>query len=399
MNKLICFSYYPLLFIYHFQYKIYIIKGDFNHPSALHTKIIYTPGREFIQKIIQKSTDEFIVICPLHISFYKIIHDCVHLQKTLSFPVRNSFVDGFYLESFEHLYLMSPTNLYVINLITETILHTYLNVTSLLLNKTRFHQCAAKNFLCMLKHEGLSVANCKANLSRFISIIYERFGQCHIEFYEQYQNFYIFFCRNKHHCSLLSIDKFNQNLQIEVNLLPVLQNNNFEIDSQQLPFLYQFCQKQSIIQIAYFRIFPRIEKIYSHEIYIESSEPFQHCSIQSIGNYFYFLYENRMDKNIRYVFNCKDKYTEQLISLQLQNDQLISILNSMQSNFDEESATTSINQTTIGKCCICYEKSVKVLFSPCGHLCTCQTCCVSLQHCPLCRASVLFKKICYILET
>ena len=116
-------------------------------------------------------------------------------------------------------------------------------------------------------------------------------------------------------------------------------------------------------------------------------------------SYFYFLYENRTDKNIRFIFNCKDEYTEQLISLQVENHRLLSIMNSMQSNLHEETPIPSITEKSIGKCCICYENNVKVMFSPCGHICTCQSCCVPLEHCPLCRTSVLFKKICYILES
>ena len=48
----------------------------------------------------------------------------------------------------------------------------------------------------------------------------------------------------------------------------------------------------------------------------------------------------------------------------------------------------------LSKCCICYENNVNVIFLPCGHICCCENCTLSIIKCPLCRELVLYKKFC-----
>lgn len=39
-------------------------------------------------------------------------------------------------------------------------------------------------------------------------------------------------------------------------------------------------------------------------------------------------------------------------------------------------------------CKICLDEDVGVLFEPCGHICCCASCAVSLQQCPICRQPI-----------
>ncbi|XP_062567874.1 baculoviral IAP repeat-containing protein 7-like [Saccostrea cucullata] len=46
-----------------------------------------------------------------------------------------------------------------------------------------------------------------------------------------------------------------------------------------------------------------------------------------------------------------------------------------------------------GKCCICLDQELEIVFLPCGHVCCCALCapalCApSLQFCPICRAEI-----------
>ncbi|XP_064616139.1 E3 ubiquitin-protein ligase LRSAM1-like isoform X2 [Liolophura sinensis] len=40
------------------------------------------------------------------------------------------------------------------------------------------------------------------------------------------------------------------------------------------------------------------------------------------------------------------------------------------------------------ECCICMERKSVVIFLPCGHVCSCDTCSHSVTECPLCRATI-----------
>ena len=45
------------------------------------------------------------------------------------------------------------------------------------------------------------------------------------------------------------------------------------------------------------------------------------------------------------------------------------------------------NETSL-ECVVCRSARVNVVFLPCGHLCVCTNCCLSLDNCPLCRCDV-----------
>ncbi|KAI0216724.1 Baculoviral IAP repeat-containing protein 2, partial [Lamellibrachia satsuma] len=39
-------------------------------------------------------------------------------------------------------------------------------------------------------------------------------------------------------------------------------------------------------------------------------------------------------------------------------------------------------------CKICMDDEAKILFLPCGHLCSCAKCAPALRNCPICRALI-----------
>ncbi|XP_039249104.2 uncharacterized protein LOC120326822 [Styela clava] len=39
-------------------------------------------------------------------------------------------------------------------------------------------------------------------------------------------------------------------------------------------------------------------------------------------------------------------------------------------------------------CAICLENAKNTVFQPCGHICSCQTCALKLNDCPICRRRI-----------
>jgi hypothetical protein len=39
-------------------------------------------------------------------------------------------------------------------------------------------------------------------------------------------------------------------------------------------------------------------------------------------------------------------------------------------------------------CCICFEEEKNMVFSPCGHICTCSECSAIVNDCPICRKKI-----------
>lgn len=41
------------------------------------------------------------------------------------------------------------------------------------------------------------------------------------------------------------------------------------------------------------------------------------------------------------------------------------------------------------ECCVCLDEKPSVAFVPCGHVCTCKNCSVTLNLCPLCKVAIV----------
>lgn len=48
------------------------------------------------------------------------------------------------------------------------------------------------------------------------------------------------------------------------------------------------------------------------------------------------------------------------------------------------------------KCCVCFDKSKNILFSPCMHICSCEICSTNLFNCPICRKRIRQKQKIFI---
>lgn len=60
-------------------------------------------------------------------------------------------------------------------------------------------------------------------------------------------------------------------------------------------------------------------------------------------------------------------------------------LGDLASSFEQRAASA---ETISGKCKVCYEKDIEILFLPCRHATVCAACAASVDRCPYCRADI-----------
>ena len=76
-------------------------------------------------------------------------------------------------------------------------------------------------------------------------------------------------------------------------------------------------------------------------------------------------------------------------------DQRKNILDATKSNFLPASVTISQLQKEVKRlneeklCKICLDKNSEIVFRPCGHFASCNTCAISLNNCPMCRKEIV----------
>ena len=82
---------------------------------------------------------------------------------------------------------------------------------------------------------------------------------------------------------------------------------------------------------------------------------------------------------------------------QTSEDNRNNILNATNSNSDDDAfvATISQLQKEIKRlneeklCKICLDSNSEIVFRPCGHFASCNTCAISLKNCPMCRKEII----------
>ncbi|XP_055351765.1 uncharacterized protein LOC129598047 [Paramacrobiotus metropolitanus] len=51
-----------------------------------------------------------------------------------------------------------------------------------------------------------------------------------------------------------------------------------------------------------------------------------------------------------------------------------------------------------GKCIVCSDEDIRILFIPCNHICVCQACSENMEECPYCREPITQKNVVYVVQ-
>ena len=89
-------------------------------------------------------------------------------------------------------------------------------------------------------------------------------------------------------------------------------------------------------------------------------------------------------------------------SLKEENNEVKKELSDMKIDYDGLSVDKNTleqeleNVKRVTECKVCLCDVVSVVFSPCGHVCTCENCAVRVENCPLCRSNIIMRSRIYL---
>lgn len=90
-------------------------------------------------------------------------------------------------------------------------------------------------------------------------------------------------------------------------------------------------------------------------------------------------------------YNKNRLLTEDLTLLHLRSDNIVVKISSTTAAAYAHSKYTMAklsNKALDEHCCICFDKSIDVIFDSCYHMSFCKACVSRLSHCPLCRQQI-----------
>ena len=368
------------------------MSGNIQIPSFLQVKSYTTSGNVTVQKLVFKSNFEFFVFSHHRILTYFVDKDNLILRDTID--LKNvSLREGFYNSENNILYGISMNSVYFIDVVQQKIVCTFPNVLSMLINETRFYQSTPKGFLYMLISEGASVFETKHRLRAIVRHLHENANMSRIESHGLFQNYYV----------LTTLKQI-----VLVNRLNIFNKRIYSIDHfpakrqiliQKRLWLITFETKLFEIVVRFYTFSPGPEYLFQHHLFFQHPNQVDHLEICLLENYVYILLKTKYQPpKFFYLFDIREKYLSELIQLRIVENRLHRQLQSFDSFFrEEESVSVDTESRTLGKCCICYENNVSIVFFPCAHICSCSKCCNSLDTCPLCRKAIKYKKQTFLL--
>lgn len=342
------------------------------------------------------------VISPNYILEYK-ISGLFQLQRKIK--INHKFLQaGIYNPNNQLLYCVDDFNLYLYN--NYRICCSFPNIRKYLLDKYRYFSLDTKHFLTILKYNNFCVYFTKKMIENILKILWKFTQSFKMKFQCIHKDNFIFLIEDKKqivsiHCKTFLLEF----IEIEHYV------GNYFFQIVQDVFLYLIVCVPDIhhVNLQYYVMDKNnVSPIFEHSFHFPHS-----CDISQY--YFYFFQNEHFVKiisrkqpngteesKVAYLFHVQEKLKttfqfekNEKFYLKNQIQYFTSIL--YQKNNRIENDTTI---KTLGKCCICYENNVSILFLPCAHICSCSSCgMVSQVHsCPLCRGVILMKKPTFILS-
>ncbi len=368
------------------------MSGNIQIPSFLQMKSYTTSGNVTVQKLIFKSNFEFFMFSPRRIFTYFVDRDNLILRDTID--LKNiSLREGFYNTENNILYGISMNSVYFIDVVQQKIVCTFPNVLSMLINEKRFYQSTPKGFLFMLLSENTSVFETKHRLRAIIRQLHGNTNTSRIECHGLFQNYYVLTTLKQ----IIFVNRsniFNKRVY-SMNQFPAKR----QILIQKRLWLITFEKKLFEIVVRFYTFAPAPEYLFQHQIFFQHPNQVDNFEVCILENFVYILLQVKYEPpKFYYLFDVREKYLSELIQLRIDESRLHRELQSFDNFFrEEESVLVETENRTLGKCCICYENNVSIVFFPCAHICSCSRCCDSLYTCPLCRKEIKYKKQTFLL--
>lgn len=396
MSELICLSYVPLLFLTHNKSKILTMSGDFQIPSFFHVKSFNNVNNYHVNRIIVKSNLEFFVFSPRHIFTYYVDTDQILLRDTIELK-DVSLCEGSYDMKTNFLYAISHHSVHIIDTNRRMIVCTFPNVLSMMINEKRFYKCTPQGFFKMLFTESLSIFQAKHKMRAIVRHLHESINILQVNYHGLFQNYYVF-STPKQIVLINRINIFHKRIFPIEHLIPDTKMKQQILIEKHLWFITVETKLFEIV-LHFYNCLPFVTELFQHQIFFNQANLVESFEVCFFENYVYILLQvKRQEPQLYYLFDVREKYLSELVHVNTEKQKLETHLEHFDNLFSAfEHGPIDTEQRLVGKCCVCYENNVSVVFFPCAHICSCVKCCHQLEKCPLCRKSVDHKKQTFLL--
>lgn len=354
---------------------------------------------ETINSIEVLSKNEFFVTTRNSIKIYRFQDNNFRIKHVISIPKWISL--GIFNQNNKMFYCVNDRSLYLIQ--DDKIKCTFPNIQKYLLDEYRFFSFPTNDFLTILKWNQFSIFSTKIIIQKSLQQIWRFIKSLKIKFHTIHKEKFVYIVENLQKVKHIVLFHTKSHLVEILNIEPFIQDYSFSIVSKyQTLFLIIFLKNVQTVRIIYYTIETSISLLFEHLLYDPLCESIRTITPYMKNNYHFILVNNNENQTfLKSLFHFYEKYTSEL-QLQYKNKSCLETqLNQIQKIIQQPNIRQE-NDTlikTLGKCCICYENNVSVMFFPCNHICSCSNCgmMTSISNCPLCREFIYFRKMCYIL--
>lgn len=386
MNSICCISYVPLTIIFQSNNNL----NSFNYVSNSLSYYKILKENTIINSIIQTSQNGFFLCSKNLILYYEYKNSLQLIDKI--YTGLDIIRNGIYDNNNKKIYCLTDRNLYIFCHKNKKKLCTFYNIKNIAVDKYRYYSFSREGFLNILKYSSFCVFTTKNQIKRCIELIWNYKHCLNFYFHNIYNGKYIFSLKDQTSKIELIIINSSTFLVEIIDLTPIVKKNPYNLLFDNYLYIITFCLNNSVINMNYYRYDHKIDYLFSHKFYF--SDKIKKYKIYS----FYYNNVLYINNKIHFLFNIYDKFSNQLITEINKNINIEKQLQYYHNilSCEIKKIENDISTKHIGKCCICYENNVNIIFFPCSHICCCSKC-ITINSCPMCREFILYKKFCYIL--
>lgn len=386
MNSISCLSFIPLTILFPSNKNL----NTFNYisNSLSYYKII----KEDIvsHSIISSFTNQFFLCSKYFIHHYEYKKNLKLIDKI--YTGLDIIKNGIYDKNNHKIYCLTDRNLYIFCLKNKKRLCTFYNIRNIPVDKYRYYCFSREGFLTILEYLSFCIFSTKHHIKKCIELIWNYKHSLHFQFHGIHNGKYIFSLKDQSlKTELIVIDSSTFLVEI-IDLSPIIGRNPFHLLFDNYLYIILCSHQNNIINMNYYRYDHKIDYLFSHEMYFPDT-----IKKWRVYSFYYYniLYINN---KIHFLFNIYEKFSNQLITEINKNINIEKQLQYYHNilSCEIKKIENDISLKNIGKCCICYENNVNIIFFPCSHICCCSKC-IHINSCPMCREFILYKKFCYIL--
>jgi hypothetical protein len=390
MSPLLCSSYEPFQLLYH--------DGDNINDVCYHNGVRSSyKCNEEIKYIILKSFQTFFTVSANYITEYKITDS---LQEQNKIIIKNRHLNcGVYNTNNKILYCVNKCSVYLID--EKGVSCCFPNIRKYLIDKYRFFSFDTRHFLKILQYNNYCVLDTKKSIEKMLQLLWKYTNSFKIKFQCIFQNHVIFLCEINKKKNLVFINSKTFLLEF-LEIHNVVGDYPFYVVGDTFLYLIVCIPNIHSVYLQYHIVEANnIYSLFESTFYYPNSEDIQDYCFYFFQSQHYVHIFTKEGQNVLYLFHIQEKLklslqyekTEKLY-LKQQYQYFQSILYKKNNRIENDIATK-----TLGKCCICYENNVNILFLPCSHICVCSLCGLkeTVSSCPMCRHVILVKKTAYIL--